>query len=1359
MPLIQGKQVAPGTIKAENVYTAEIPTLASGGTFAGDVTIDATLTVPSPTEGTEAVPLSYLEEAIAAAPSIPIKLNKDMTAIATEDDGDVACGDAVEVTPAADGYIRVAINGVDVEVGDGVTTKECFFSVDGVTPRLIQDVEEGDLLYWNGSVAGYQLTAVDKVDFMYNVNSDGPISENQEFGVQEGGSIEIDLGESTEDRAIQSYQLVRLPRHGIVGGTAPKIRYTPKVGYTGPDVILFRAKSQKGYGNIAAINISVFPLIDNGTPPSNNAPVANAQSVSTSYGTRLDITLTGTDADSDPLLFIPTVLPINGALTGTSNGKVSYWPGSGNPASDSFKFKAFDGKLYSNEATITITINPGAGNDSPLDPATPTGHGDPIAGAAEYMHAKNTIFQINLVGHDPEGLPLTYTIVDPPEIGNLTGTVPSVFYNPITDFTGPDFFTFKVNNGTTDSNIAMIKIIMVENEPIANDQSVSPLEDQDKNIVLTSTLPPGHSLLQYSIVEHPTRGIIKNFQGLQGTLTYRNTFQLFSPPNDAFKFDVSSIGPNGPKSSNIATVVVSVDHVNHPPVVQNMNEEVLEGVATQIILVANDTDIADVITFEIVQLPKKGNLVNVNANTWSYTPDAGTLADTFTYKANDTVVDSNIAVCNIVVNQIPTADPNTIPVDKNQAITLPISGSDPENLQLDFTVVNPPASGVLGPFVRINNSSGTMLYTPVNGFVGDVTFTFKVTDDVGQDSPPATIELQIRNSAPTVLDVSGEVVHNHAYTDPKNFVDIPLIGFDVNMDALTFIKVDDPPPNIGTATIIGTNYRFTPADAAGPQSFQLVYRANDGTVDGPVGLVDITITNVAPEMDSVADSFATVNKNRVFTVSGTDADGDHLTFVVDDYDAGIELISGPTSTGDLTATVTIKLTSVGAKSIRMRAFDGFAYSAQRTINFTGVTEPTIHFTSTSSSGNEGETKNVQVVMSGAHWENVTVQYAASGGTATPGVDYSTSPGSPLTITPGNTNINLEVTLTSDGSPESPETAIFTLSNPTNATLGANTQHTLTISDVVVGPPVASFSTSSQTVTEGNPISVYVTLSSPAVGNVTVNYSYGGSASGSDYNDAGGGAVLIADGQTSNNIYIETVGGDGAEGNESLVLTLESAMGATIHPTNNVHTVTLADDGGGSTASFASSSQSATEGDTITATVTLNVPADTGGCTVYYSIGGDVDGGDYNDNTGGSIFFDSGESSKDISIEILGTDGTESIEDLVITLTSGDDVTIHPTDNVHTVSISDDGNGGGGECINCDGSLCDQFMSGSVCFESDPEGEACNDTLGGTFQVECFDCPGGFATYTVVSANCISMCGEGNPGSCECQQAYGFTSCS
>ena len=84
----------------------------------------------------------------------------------------------------------------------------------------------------------------------------------------------------------------------------------------------------------------------------------------------------------------------------------------------------------------------------------------PIANNQNIAAKMNTAKSITLTASDSDADKLTYSIVKQPSHGELTGTLPSQTYKPASDYTGSDSFTFKVNDGKADSNIATISIVI-----------------------------------------------------------------------------------------------------------------------------------------------------------------------------------------------------------------------------------------------------------------------------------------------------------------------------------------------------------------------------------------------------------------------------------------------------------------------------------------------------------------------------------------------------------------------------------------------------------------------------------------------------------------------------------------------------------------------------------------------------------------------------------------------------------------------------------------------------------------------------------------------------------------------------------
>jgi hypothetical protein len=78
-------------------------------------------------------------------------------------------GVTIEYTPFLDSMVHVKINGIEVNLGNGARTKDCYFSNDGgLTAKSIKNIAAGDELFWNGGIAGYELDPSDDIDFEYD---------------------------------------------------------------------------------------------------------------------------------------------------------------------------------------------------------------------------------------------------------------------------------------------------------------------------------------------------------------------------------------------------------------------------------------------------------------------------------------------------------------------------------------------------------------------------------------------------------------------------------------------------------------------------------------------------------------------------------------------------------------------------------------------------------------------------------------------------------------------------------------------------------------------------------------------------------------------------------------------------------------------------------------------------------------------------------------------------------------------------------------------------------------------------------------------------------------------------------------
>src|SRR5207249_9013341 len=235
--------------------------------------------------------------------------------------------------------------------------------------------------------------------------------------------------------------LITSPSHGTLTLNANgSITYTPAINYNGPDSFTYKANDGTADSNVATVSITVTPV--------NDAPVAVNDSYSTNEDTVLTIAAPGVmandvDVDGDSLTAILVTSPTHGTLTLNTNGSLSYTPFANYNGPDSFTYKARDGVLDSNVATVTITVNPV--NDAP------------VAGNDSYSTNEDAALNVaapGVLGNDTDvdGDALTAVLVSGPSHGTLTlGTNGTITYTPAANYYGLDSFTYKARDASTDS--------------------------------------------------------------------------------------------------------------------------------------------------------------------------------------------------------------------------------------------------------------------------------------------------------------------------------------------------------------------------------------------------------------------------------------------------------------------------------------------------------------------------------------------------------------------------------------------------------------------------------------------------------------------------------------------------------------------------------------------------------------------------------------------------------------------------------------------------------------------------------------------------------------------------------------------
>jgi hypothetical protein len=294
--------------------------------------------------------------------------------------------------------------------------------------------------------------------------------------------------------------------------------------------------------------------------------------------------------------------------------------------------------------------------------------------------------------------------------------------------------------------------------------------------------------------------------------------------------------------------------------------------------------------------------------------------------------------------------------------------------------------------------------------------------------------------------------------------------------------------------------------------------------------------------------------------------------------------------GETSATVQLSvmddLVDEDDESIKLALGVGQGFSVSSTSSALTVTlidndaAPTVGFSAVSQEVSESVgTVSVAASLSAASSRTVNVPYAVSG-TAVYLLDHDLSGGT-LSFPPGATSASVSFKVLADSVNEpSPETIVLTLGAPVNATLGSgqSQSHTVSISDVLVGKPQASFEVASSEAQESaGTIKIKALLNSPAPsGGLAVGFELGGTATRSaDYTLDGvswngssttSGTLAISAGATSGTFSLSLVNDLLDENDETVTLTLQAGTAVALGAISQ-HTFKLFDDDSAPTLAF------------------------------------------------------------------------------------------------------------------------------------------------------------------------------------------------
>ena len=483
---------------------------------------------------------------------------------------------------------------------------------------------------------------------------------------------------------------------------------------------------------------------------------------------------------------------------------------------------------------------------------------------------------------------------------------------------------------------ATVTIQTLNTAPIANDDTY--LTDEETSLtvpapgVLSNDIEADGQTLTISLISDVSHGSLT--LNNDGSFNYLPAVNFFG--SDSFVYRISD-----GYAHDDATVTITVKNVQDAPAAladtYSTAEDTLLVVATPGVL-ANDSDVdGDSLSAILVSDVAHGSLTLNSDGSFSYTPALNyTGDDSFSYKTNDGLADSNVVTVTIhvtPVNDAPVAIADAYNLTEDTPLVISAPGilgndSDVDGDSLSAILVSDVTHGTLSL-----NADGSFTYTPAANYTGFDGFSYYVSDGT-LTSNVTTVSLKVNpvNDAPVGVNDSYTVAEDTLLTVATPGV---LVNdSDVDGDVLSAILEVDVSNGTLTLNADGSFSYMPDVNYVGTDGFS--YRVSDGSLTSSVVTVTLTVTAVNDAPVALNDAY-TLDQDGSLTVvvpgvlaNDVDAEGDPLTTaLVSDVAHG-----SLTLNSDGSFSYTPNAGYVGTDSFVYRVNDGTTNSNDATVTLT-----------------------------------------------------------------------------------------------------------------------------------------------------------------------------------------------------------------------------------------------------------------------------------------------------------------------------------------------------------------------------------------------------------------------------------------
>ena len=670
----------------------------------------------------------------------------------------------------------------------------------------------------------------------------------------------------SEDEGKLVFTASSLPQGATFNADSLKFTWTPTYEQSGTyENITFSVKDPSGLSHDVMMSVTV-----------NRPPVlSEIPAQTTEENMPLTVTLQGSDPDNEDqnsLQYTAKQLPEGAVLEGTN---LTWTPTYDQSGEYTIEFSLSDGNLSDSKSMI-LTVNH-VNRPPAIEPVEPQSVDE------------NKPIEFKVIASDPDkedAGTFTVSAAQLPQGAVFTPETATFSWTPTFDQAGSYTITFTNTDaqGLATSQTVEVTVNHVNRTPVLNPLAA---QSTDENVPLSIVIPAGEdpdvedAQKQIYTAENLPEGA--TFDPATRTLTWTPSYDQ----SGTYEIPVSLTDGEFTVTQNLN---ITVNHINRAATLDDIPaQSVDENQPLTITVISNDPDKEDEGKLQLTasNLPQ-GATFNAASGEITWTPtfdQSGSYAD-ITVSVKDPAglgVDKTFAITVNNVNRAPELSPvSGQTIAENATLSVTIQGTDPDKEdegKLKYSGDNLPQGAAIDP------ASGALSWTPGFTQAGSYQISVKVTDSGGLTAEiTVPVEVSDVNRPPQLSSVPAQTV------DEGASVSFKLAATDEDTDNTLTYSISNMPDG---ASLDGNSGQFswTPGfDQAG--NYNLQAKVSDGNAENTTTIsVTVNDVNRAPTIDGGGSVTVTAGENASLSFSGSDPDGDNLTFESSDLPSGATLNS------------------------------------------------------------------------------------------------------------------------------------------------------------------------------------------------------------------------------------------------------------------------------------------------------------------------------------------------------------------------------------------------------------------------------------------------------------------------------------